>query len=416
MRTTLVGVFCLAMVGAAWGEEKKGAMGSLTEANQKLDACAATLHKSGTAQIHLKLAKDGTTSDVKVTGTGSADLDACVAKAVSTTKFPRGIEFTLDVRMKIPTGATTSSNKPPGAPADPDSASGTELDRAMISAAIAKVKANVVACGDKSKVGGTVKATVKVTPAGKATATATGSTDAALNTCVAKAIDAATFDKTTNGGTFTYPFVFDTPAANKPAGPPGAAPPLAGSNIELDRAAISEGIASVRAKVVACGDKSKAGGTVKATVQVGADGKVTSVTASASTNDPPLRTCVEGAMKTATFKKTTSGGSFTYPFVFDTKSTPASPPPASGDGSALDRSMISDGITKVKSAIAACGDGKMKGVVKVKVVVAPAGTVSSSTVTQTPDEALGTCVAGVIAKATFAKTGQGGTFTYPFVF
>jgi hypothetical protein len=91
-------------------------------------------------------------------------------------------------------------------------------------------------------------------------------------------------------------------------------------------------------------------------------------------------------------------------------------PPPSADSSALDRSMISDGVAKVKARIAACGDGKTKGIVKINVVVAPAGTVSSSTVTQTPDEALGKCVAGVIAKATFAKTGQGGTFTYPFVF
>ena len=78
--------------------------------------------------------------------------------------------------------------------------------------------------------------------------------------------------------------------------------------------------------------------------------------------------------------------------------------------------MITDGITKVKTAIAACSDGKTKGVVKITVSVAPAGTVTSAKVTQTPGDALGACVAGAVSKATFARTTQGGSFSYPFVF
>ena len=37
-------------------------------------------------------------------------------------------------------------------------------------------------------------------------------------------------------------------------------------------------------------------------------------------------------------------------------------------------------------------------------------------VSETPDAALGACAAGVMRKATFAKTQNGGTFTYPFAF
>lgn len=74
------------------------------------------------------------------------------------------------------------------------------------------------------------------------------------------------------------------------------------------------------------------------------------------------------------------------------------------------------GIASVKSKIVACKSGsKAKGAVKVQVTVAPEGSVSAVKISQTPDEALGTC-AGVISKATFKKTAKGGSFSYPFVF
>ncbi len=81
--------------------------------------------------------------------------------------------------------------------------------------------------------------------------------------------------------------------------------------------------------------------------------------------------------------------------------------------------MITAGIAKVKAKIAACGTGPnagIKGSVKIKVAVAPAGTVSAAEVQSAPAESLGRCVASVLKTATFAKTGQGGSFSYPFVF
>jgi outer membrane biosynthesis protein TonB len=83
----------------------------------------------------------------------------------------------------------------------------------------------------------------------------------------------------------------------------------------------------------------------------------------------------------------------------------------------LDRTSISAGIAAVKSRVTACGrKSSATGKVKVKIDVHPAGNVTNVVVVATPDAALGACVAGVIAKAKFARTQQGGSFSYPFLF
>jgi hypothetical protein len=195
----------------------------------------------------------------------------------------------------------------------------------------------------------------------------------------------------------------------------------------LDRAAISSGIAGVKAKVALCGDANpKASGKVKARVTVAPEGKVSGVSIEA-TPDPKLGSCVADALKKASFKKTGEGGSFSYPFVFTAKDAPpASPPPGpvappsapTTPAKGLDRTAISEGIAKVKSKITGCGTANpsAKGKVKAKVIVAPAGAVTSAEIEATPDPKLGTCVADVLKSATFAKTEAGGSFSYPFVF
>jgi len=96
-------------------------------------------------------------------------------------------------------------------------------------------------------------------------------------------------------------------------------------------------------------------------------------------------------------------------------------PSAAGKNSdlpeSLDRAMISDGIGKVRARVMSCGDkSPAKGQVKVSVKVGPDGKVASVTVKNTPDGALGDCVAGMVQKATFAKTQTGGLFAYPYTF
>ena len=107
----------------------------------------------------------------------------------------------------------------------------------------------------------------------------------------------------------------------------------------------------------------------------------------------------------AKYKKAKAGG------------TAAKPAAGGGAAESLDRTMISDGVNKVKARVMACGDkSPAKGQVKVSVKVGPSGSVESVTVKNTPDAALGNCVAAAMQKASFAKTANGGSFGYPFVF
>ena len=84
----------------------------------------------------------------------------------------------------------------------------------------------------------------------------------------------------------------------------------------------------------------------------------------------------------------------------------------------LDRAAISAGISSIKPKVIECGKASpdIKGKVKVKVVVAPAGTVTTASISETPDDSLGQCVATVVKNAKFGATKNGGTVSYPFVF
>lgn len=97
----------------------------------------------------------------------------------------------------------------PAAPAAP-SGTTTSLDRAMIARGVAAVQAAVRACATQfPAVHGTVKAAVRVAPAGGVTNVDIRETpDAGLGACVASALAGAVFDATTTGGAFAYPFVF----------------------------------------------------------------------------------------------------------------------------------------------------------------------------------------------------------------
>lgn len=90
---------------------------------------------------------------------------------------------------------------------------------------------------------------------------------------------------------------------------------VTGPPAALDRQAISNGVASVKASVAACGTHTTARGIVKLHVRVGANGLVTTASV-AATPDAALGGCVEAAVRRAVFPRTQSGGSFSYPFVF----------------------------------------------------------------------------------------------------
>ncbi len=92
-------------------------------------------------------------------------------------------------------------------------------------------------------------------------------------------------------------------------------------------------------------------------------------------------------------------------------------PAPPGIPDALDRAAISNGVTSVKAAVASCATkAPAKGTVKVHVRVRANGLVSNVTIAETPDAALGACVAAAMQGAVFQRTKAGGSFTYPFVF
>jgi hypothetical protein len=92
--------------------------------------------------------------------------------------------------------------------------------------------------------------------------------------------------------------------------------------------------------------------------------------------------------------------------------TPMAPP---------DDTLTADQIRRVvmslRVRLAECGDrSSVKGTVKVSVKVLRDGSVGHVEVKQAPADSLGECVARIMHAARFPASGQGVTFTYPFVF
>jgi molybdopterin adenylyltransferase len=91
--------------------------------------------------------------------------------------------------------------------------------------------------------------------------------------------------------------------------------------------------------------------------------------------------------------------------------------PRTGVPAELDRTMVRAGVDLVRPRVISCGErGGARGIVKLAVAVAADGRVTEVTVRETPDAALGTCVAEAMKNASFAKTANGGSFVYPFSF
>ena len=84
---------------------------------------------------------------------------------------------------------------------------------------------------------------------------------------------------------------------------------------------------------------------------------------------------------------------------------------------ALDKAMVNTGIEKVKPKVIACGEkSPAKGTVKLAITVAPAGNISDISVSESPDPALGHCVLAAVKRASFGKSVNGASFTFPFAF
>jgi outer membrane biosynthesis protein TonB len=83
----------------------------------------------------------------------------------------------------------------------------------------------------------------------------------------------------------------------------------------VDPGQVRAGMVAVKERVTACAEKVPVKGTVKVKVAVGGDGRVAVVSVE-STPDAALGECVAAAVKGATFPKSRTGVTFTFPFVF----------------------------------------------------------------------------------------------------
>jgi predicted Zn finger-like uncharacterized protein len=111
-------------------------------------------------------------------------------------------------------------------------------------------------------------------------------------------IDAA--DHRRGGGGSSRPRVSDDDSAKAPAGP-------------LSKGAVVAGMNSVRPKVAACYNEFKVPGMAMVSVVIGKSGKITSATVSGKFAGTPSGSCVEKAVKSATFPAS-EGLQMQYPF------------------------------------------------------------------------------------------------------
>ncbi len=353
--------------------------------------CGAKLTTTTKLTMRVTVAPAGHVTSVEPEGDKAAGK--CVADAIMSINFgatASGGSFTYPFILG-PTSVGASSSSPvpdkPGA-----------LGAAQVQDGIDSVRAQLQTCSDaSSKTTGSVQLELTIANDGRVTgATVNGTTVTSLRTCLVKAAKTMRVPASTGGGTFIVPLTLGKSVAD---GEPVAL--LDG----LDRASITAGMSSIDAKVDACRAKhAKVSGVVKLEIRVDGTGRVTRV-ADKDGDKAPVA-CLTAAVKTITFARTVNGGSFTYPFAFGSAALAEN----------LDRALIADGVAKVKSAVSACGTASTKGTVKVNVVVAASGAVTSVVVDRTPDPALGACVAAAIQKATFKPTKLGGSFSYPFVF
>ena len=257
--------------------------------------------------------------------------------------------------------------------------------KASIPDGISKVRPAIKTCGDASLIGGTVKVQVKVGADGKVgSVAAAGSRDAKLNACVADAVKTATFAKTDKGGTFDYSFPLGTKLE---------------ANGDLGDAIWGDGISKVWSQVWTCGNATKIGGEVRARFVIDAKGNVTSVKTEGS-KDEQLQTCIATALKTATFKPTPRGGSFSYKYTFVSNEP-------------LDRKLVERGIEKIKAQLLACGETSLTtGTFTIEGKAFPDGALSATVKTTTGDLAISACMYGVLETAKFETTPHGGQFTH----
>jgi len=220
----------------------------------------------GTIVMNVAVNPDGTVRNASATKTFSQSVSDCVAGIIGRTQFrtpTKSPAFRYPFLFVADGAAVTTTGS-----------SGTILTRQGISKVIALAKPAIKACGAKATQSGTVKVIVKVKPDGNVASYSTSATfDSKVSSCVLDIVKKLTFPATDQGGTFSYPFVFDV--ADAPPAPPTNCDAdelrdkgLENINIGQLAAALSQFEASLRCKkdshtvqlayMAACGSRNEA--------------------------------------------------------------------------------------------------------------------------------------------------------------
>lgn len=95
---------------------------------------------------------------------------------------------------------------------------------------------------------------------------------------------------------------------------------------------------------------------------------------------------------------------------------PPAPPDSASLPPAPSRVDIQNAMKQIKPAILECTRADTKGILKLTIKVGGDGKVTSVVVQQSPDAAIDRCVVDAVKQQPFARSQNGVTFTYPFVF
>ena len=98
---------------------------------------------------------------------------------------------------------------------------------------------------------------------------------------------------------------------------------------------------------------------------------------------------------------------------------PKDPEVTMGPPRTLDKVAVRTAVDTMKPVVQTCGErfhAKGRGVVKIRLEVAPDGHVTSSSVEESPDTGLGACVAEALRRVHFPSSRDGASFSYPYTF
>jgi len=261
------------------------------------------------------------------------------------------------------------------------------LDRAGFAAGLATVKKPVDACGQRATKGGWVKVSVVVAPDGTVTSVEQEASDESLGSCVAEALQHATFRRTENGGTFAHPFVFPEPRP-KPS-------------TVRNSAAVEAALPPLRPALETCAMKQAFIGSVLVTLDVRADGGVNTVTI-ADSAVPKLADCLRTPLKRVKLAAGAAG-----------KASHLLRLGGNNGGRTRTRASIDAALTAQRAPLVTCATkAGFKGQLPVKLGIRAGGAIASATFDDETSPNFARCLSAALTKLKLEKAPTDTTLEY----